>query len=822
VVWLVTGTSLGRADSKEDERLVEGLQQRRLFDLAESVCRSELDGATSVADEAAWTARLIRVLTVKAGDAPRPEQPKVWQSVEAVAQTFRDRHTGHSYGVLVEFQSALAKFSHGVWQSEASEISSAPTRRERATRWLRDAIRDLRDLDALLVDRLQMASVDRKRDEERMTDRDLRTLRAHVRLQLSTAYLNQSNQFLSGSPDQVHVISRALDQLDNVAHANLPPASIWNAMVLRVVCLRYKRDFAGAIREIERISQLVPPTSIAQQLAAERVHSELDGNRVDQAISAVEIHRAENLPPHDGFELAALRTSVAGWRQSIEAAKEPAASQWREKTISLLRCGGERFGRGWSRRADRWLLSVSDQLVGEQGIAVDDRAAAELYLRGETESAIEMYDRAVAKANESENPARAFDLAFKAAAIAYEVGDLSAASQRFVVLARQNPQHPQAPRAQELAALATATLAADDPTRLADYRQQLEEIVEHWPRSSPAQNAHWWLARLSESQGEFSAATGHYKALAPSDSRRNAAVDAAGRCDLNGLRRMPAEAPDRGQRIRDAIAYYDDVAGSENSDAARLAAARLRTSVLDSQWQQAHQDLLTVAGRESDAPDGLRGDAMDLLVVTTAALGQDQAAERRLAQLTDRSPEDWLTLASRLARVARDDGDQRNVARLSLLALERSESQSDETEDTGEIDEGEIEDTQSTERMRLRARLLHRLDKSQDAVEIYGQLLERRPEDLKMRREFAMVLSSLDVHQWGTLALDQWRRIQKSSVGQSEIWFRARYEIAELTLGQGDRQRAREIVELTKALYPDLGGPDSASRFEDLLRRLGE
>ena len=118
---------------------------------------------------------------------------------------------------------------------------------------------------------------------------------------------------------------------------------------------------------------------------------------------------------------------------------------------------------------------------------------------------------------------------------------------------------------------------------------------------------------------------------------------------------------------------------------------------------------------------------------------------------------------------------------------------------------------------RLEPQLLAQVGRNDDAIAGFEQLLGQRPDDLQIREDYAVLLSRDDDAPRKKQALDQWRQIQSSRPKQSAGWFRARYEIASLHAALGATQRAIEIVELTKTLYPELGGEKMAAQFNELL-----
>ena len=97
-----------------DERFVEGLVQRRLFSLAELVCRQQLaDTDLSLRDQVDWTVELVRITALHAAHSLPAARAERWQAAHQAAQLFLAATPDHSRSVLVKLQDALASLAEG-------------------------------------------------------------------------------------------------------------------------------------------------------------------------------------------------------------------------------------------------------------------------------------------------------------------------------------------------------------------------------------------------------------------------------------------------------------------------------------------------------------------------------------------------------------------------------------------------------------------------------------------------------------------------------------------------------------------------------------
>ena len=106
------------------------------------------------------------------------------------------------------------------------------------------------------------------------------------------------------------------------------------------------------------------------------------------------------------------------------------------------------------------------------------------------------------------------------------------AQRRFHQLATAMPNHARAAEA-DLAAIYNQAAAAaaegksQDKEELAEYRQMLENHLATWPQSPTSGQVAWWLGRLCQHDGQWSAAIAAFRRIPPDHAQYAAAVEAA-------------------------------------------------------------------------------------------------------------------------------------------------------------------------------------------------------------------------------------------------------------------------------------------------------
>ena len=124
-----------------------------------------------------------------------------------------------------------------------------------------------------------------QRDKESWTLQELESLGRNLKVQLARAYRQQALCYPAGSADRVNALGLALEQLPNVITQPLDDASVWQARIEQVVCLRLLKRQAEAEQQIERWQKLLPPGEIASQLTKELQNLELESGNLTPALA---------------------------------------------------------------------------------------------------------------------------------------------------------------------------------------------------------------------------------------------------------------------------------------------------------------------------------------------------------------------------------------------------------------------------------------------------------------------------------------------------------------------------------------------------------
>ncbi len=151
----------------------------------------------------------------------------------------------------------------------------------------RSAIAQFLALETPLADLLRQAYQLRpsQRGKNDWTPRELESLVRNLKVQLARAYRNQALCYPAGSADRVNALSLALEQLGELVTLPLDVASVWQARLEQIVCLRLLKRTSEAKQQIVRWQKASPSAGIALQLADELRNLELESGNLTSALA---------------------------------------------------------------------------------------------------------------------------------------------------------------------------------------------------------------------------------------------------------------------------------------------------------------------------------------------------------------------------------------------------------------------------------------------------------------------------------------------------------------------------------------------------------
>jgi tetratricopeptide (TPR) repeat protein len=803
-----------------DERFLDGLRQRRLFELAEGWCRTQLEGV-----EAAGTKRLglaielSRNFAEHALESPPAERDALWRQALAAVADFPLDESAFPKRILLHVQTGLVHVVRGeLLRQEAEVVAAGEERLEQARDALRDAIAALRaDAEKVAV-ALRRATPAKKTAPGQFTTDDLGELQRNVNFQLARALRNQGQSYPAGSADRTNSLRQAVELLAHLAQSDDDDDVAWHSRLDEIACDRLLEDQDAAKQRLALLAQRNPPPRIVLAARAEEVRLALDGGPLAEALAVADVGRTIAGESSPELDFALLEAYVTAWKAAAGDERRDLAETYQARAAEMVQEIDRLYSPYWGRRAETVLAGGVSATGGADDLVLLTRAAESFYRSGEIDEALAAYARVAEQAVASGQGDAAFEAGYTIAAIEQARGRHDVAASVFRRLALESPRHAKADKAHLLAIYNTSQAAKGDDVGQSEYRRLLDENLAHWPNADGAGQVRVWLGKLDEREHQWSDALAVYRRVLPERPQFAEAVEGRLRCQRALLAELAAAGKTPREAAAEAAGEFErlvtgtaDTLPERFSDAQRVAAlgaAELWAAFAVDHADRAERLLRAALERSEEAPQAWRSSATCLLVLALAAQGQRDEARRLLDDAAWADTEQLRLLAAGLRRMATGASPAvaRELVELELRAGELVRARRDEQSGT------------APKRIDLEyVAALAQAGKRDEALSAVEQLAREFPRDGRIQEAHAqLLLDGTTASDW-RVAAEKWHTIEARSKRPSERWFRAIYAQALAQKRLGKPKQTVKMIKLTEAMHPELGGPEMKARFLELL-----
>jgi len=801
----------------DDPRFIAGLRERRLFTLAEDFCRDRLgDPSLNEIDRAELVVELVSTQALHSLHAPPAERAAIWKAVDDEVTAFSRRRPPSPRQVLVDVQGALAALAKAeLARQEVDAGPVAPPALAAAQADLRAAIKQLQALREEAARLLRIRNRQPASDPAELSANDLLGVQQHLQFQLGRAWRSLGESFAVDSPDWISALQQAVAELKPLADSASEHPLAWQAMLDDVVCRRLLKD-KGASDRLTSLRGANPPPRI--QLAAL-------GEGIRLAMATGDFELAEKWS-EEGQKLAAISAEFDLARLELQLAKasdgakrkdEPAARAAQEAAAKIAAEIHAKHGSLWSRRGQALLAAIAGS--GPSNVDILAAAAAQHLRFGRLPEAIGAYDQAAAQAKSAGNNDRAFSFGWAAAAIEYQQQHWPAAQVRFLKLAADFAQHPQASEAHWNGATCAALIAkAKSPPLLDPYLALLEDHLVKWPSGGTADKARWWLGQSRQSQRRWSDAARAFAGISPDFAEYPVAIRRWGECVENQLQEDQAAAKLAADAPAKVIAELERryVAGdgklpvkwdAAQSEAA-IAAARLRLRWMPNSAEETARQLGALVRASPEGPGSQA--ARRWLVVALAAAGKSDEAMLQLESLKEATPPEWLSILRQIAATSRAApiASQKSLASVRLAIVARLQAG---------ISMLSVAEQLIVRREKVDALLA--VGRRAEGLAALETLAKSLPDDGALQQQLAEALDSAEDIASIEKSLAQWRLIVSRSPARSERWYQASLGVATSLYRLGKKSDSRQSIEILMARPPGLEKTPLKKDFLELLRK---
>ncbi len=806
----------------EDARFADGLRQRRLFPLAEAFCRDRLaDAQLGDADRVDLVIQLVRCYAAHAAQAIPADRDPLWQAARQAAADFLRDHAASPRQILVRVQDALTVAARGeLLRLEAELLSESGSALDDAKSAFREAGRLLEQGDEELTREIPQRHRQAPRAEE-LSAEELATLQHHVRYQRSRVQLGLALCYGPDSDDRIAMLTQAVDTLQQPLTQLAAGDPLADRLRIQLAgCYRLLGNFAAAAQTLREVQPSAGPADAALEARAETARLELARGRPQQALDVLGQGREIGGRVSPELDFAHVEMYLALWRAAHEQSDASQAENWQTKAVAMVKLIEQTHGPAWGRRSDLLLVHAIGGIRGGADLDVLVRTGDNLYRKGQADQAIATYEKAATVAAASGQTGQTFQLRYKAALVDQNRQRYGSASEKLRALGGGLRAEPKAAEVHLLAAWNAAQEARQNEAALDVYEKILNEHLAFWPQGKTSDAARLWLGRLRERRHQWSAAAEVYQGIGRESEQADEALTAAVRCwekQLNELR-AGQQSPEptalevagrMAARVERLVADPSQTWTSQDRFCAE-SAARFLVQFTSRGGPQAESLLVAALSGKPPPEPAWRATAESLLVLALAAQeGKRAEAERVLRQLGSLPAKEVAEVIANLSAFAESasSAGQRETASLRLAALDVLGGR-----------KSQLDAAVQSRLERWRAESLALAGRRADALEAYGVLAGRAPDDAQLQATYAeLLLSDSDSKSW-TRALEHWRRIAARARPQSELWYRAKFSTVLALKKLGQKQEAADRIRYIQATTPALATTPWGQKFADLLR----
>jgi hypothetical protein len=805
----------GKAQDIETQRtLIEGLRQRRLYDLADHVANEQIQiQDAGAALQASMAIELIKTQTARATDAPDDIRDQRWEAAHNGAVQFLQRFPNHPRKILVDVQQAMTWLTRGrLLALELQAGWGGEQKKADVNRVLGEAIQQLSQREREIEKMIPGQRRSNLTDDE-LSAEQLQALANNVRYQIAQAHRFQAMFFDTklDIDDSLGQVMQSLDQLQRQVGVDDPLRP--KIELDRATCMRLLGQYEQAYALLSTLQTESPddPAILAEQLQlaidlnnrqrAEAYLSELGQMRTRSA--EIDAMLVQSL-----LALAAL------------VSDKDDKQDFQNRAIALSKEINTRHGDYWGRRARMMLINI-DPGTSVNSAEVKIAIAQKAYQQQQWTEAITAYRAAAKIAEMSQQADQAFAWYRMAAAIEQQQKQYLAAANAYRELALRFASDDQAGNVHLLGCWNLAQQTDTDEKKLAQYSDWLNEHINQFNAQPSSQQAQYWLAKLLAHQQKWEQAIDYCFSTDLSSPHFAPAMELAAQCSTFLLQTTKSEA-DRDakrselvKRFTSAMSADLDQPGTEWSESDRqviLAAANL---AIDDKTvtPETYSRLLSNALASSDdasvqwtwnarlmlflflAQQQNRSD--DLSEVLASLENSDQAINEPMIQ----------QILYGLMRI--DNNRESNSNAAKILAYELAQKHWDK-----------IDDRHKTLWRLLNAQAQFNAGQEKQALEQYQTLADEHRTSITIQLEYARKLVQSQTDQDVTKSLAQWRRIAAGTKKYSEVWFESKYQVARLLQQSGQRDQALKMLQLIKLVPPGWSESTWNEKLNQLLSEL--
>jgi TolA-binding protein len=801
----------------EDAKLLEGLRQRQLFELADKYCNDLFAKKTlGPKRKVGLTVQRLKTLTAMAVFATKEQRPSVWAKIDQLAADFESTFRG-SRSLLVKAQAALAKVAQVrlIRQELDAKLVDASAGKK-ALQLLRSARSQIEALIRDIEKAIPTAASDASGSD--LAAAQLLELKTNMNFQFAVCNLERSRLYdPQDRASRTDALSQASKQIEDVTRSAQPGTDLW--WEANLASSKYFR-LAGEPQAASKVFERLPRPSVPAHLLTSFLIEKLQVLKDNRDVASVEqlVRELINSPGREArLDFALLEASV--WLGEKSTGK---AGNWKSFSTAMLKSIKSSHGGYWGRRAEIVLLGALDRGAIESASATEAATDADLTIliqlaenaqaENRFQVAADSFAKAIQLAGKLNSKATVFRLAVLQSQC-YEKLKLHGKAAESLLLAATHHRLSNASAVHlracwNLAQQTGQSNAKSDGESTARFESELERHLTVWPENETADTARFWLADHLRQRRQYQLAFERLLSIRQESPKLAVAIVAASESAVSLLSQMKAK-DQSVDLMTDRLLGRLTEKAAENGAVTDLVALLRADIELRFLGQLPESDWLA----EMSKVDWSSSTQSASLVDTSQAIAVVGSFNRLAGFQSKVASIDGQAVLKRSSEYLDSVWNRKkeaSAARANLVVAERGKQVAQQQNDAGMIAYWQL-------RM---ADIQLALGENQAAIETLNLLVKQFPRKADLRIKLAQAVTEVYGKSDPDKAINQWRRLATKLRPQSENWFLAKYQVALLLAESGDRAAAEKLLKFMQANPPGWEQSKLKRDFDRLLRRV--
>ena len=804
---------------RDDQKLLNGLRERQLFDLANDYCQKLLSSSDLPPQRrVTLTVAQLKNLTAKAASSSGKTRTAAWQQIDTIADKFYSSFQG-SRAFLVRTQQSLAKISQARLIRQEIDVRLAQPGADQTAIKLLRSVRDQLDETIYDIDK----TIPGGKPTQSATDLSipqLVALKGNLQFQYAVCNLERSQLYgIDAKADRKDALTQAQEQIASANRTAEKGKTLWwEAKLASSKCSRLLGRHKEADTTLKTLPLKLLPPNLKSQFRIEHLQVALASHnptRVGKLVTAA-LNQAQRSPLEDiGL------VQATAWLASATNSEQ--AVRWKSTSAALVKSVNSSHGRYWGRRAEVVLVdSIQDNVGNPSATSVSPDTdlfiltkAAETALKEQRyQDAVDGFAKAILLAKRQSDYESVLRLSVQQGKLFEKLERRADAANVMIdsAIVKPNLGNAAAAHLRGCWNLAQTITGADAPKQAEMYQKNLEQHLQTWPNSSTTESALFWLGAQHHQNRNYQSAIETLLKIPTNSQRFPQAITQAATSASNILL-------SREQTQQPLDLMTNRLIGQIREPAVKnpnlKAITELLAADIDIRFRSRLPAQKTLKDFEQDSRINDSGaDLTDLrLAIQTVSQLKDSDAFAKQLLAAQNKPVVQQRLHDYLNAMRIRNDSPNSTQTLAIANLQVAQQAATDARQANQKERATVWELRLVE-------LQLTLNQYKQAIELLTKLVKEHPRKADLQIKLAQTMTTAYGKSDPEKPINQWRRLASRLRPESENWFTAKYNVAKLLHGSGKRDDALKLLKYIKANPPGWDNSKLKPAFDSLFRKL--